>query len=319
MFKKKLILQLRNWLSFLALFLTVQDCSEPFEFDIVAEESVLVVDGFITNQLKEHLIRLSYTSSVIDNFTILNPVRSAQVSIIDDQGVRLRLSSNRNGDYFTPVFAAEEGRSYQLTVELGGRTYQSPFVSLPAVSSPPRFDVVLDAQDFREVISGTSLIRRRGASISAAINKNTIEDRQSVHYQWFVSDCRERIPRPDGRFCDIYDNRRKPQLYLHRDKYIDGLENVQYNQELTWIPKPLNSDFDDAMIVEIDQFVISQDAYEFWSIISNAIESTGTIFDPVGSRYIGNIEDTSSGNHTLGFFGVYWEANDYERIIIPGF
>ena len=308
--------KLKTWLLLSLLLVTIQDCSEPFEFDVAAEESTLVVDGFITNQLKEHLIRLSYTASRTGNISAVNPVRNGVVTLVDDLGNSWPVRHDRAQRYLTPPMQAEAGRSYQIIVEVNGKTYQSSFETLPNVSFTPNLEISFTTQDYRQYFQGSLFVNKQGLSISAKINKSVISNREPVRYQWYLNTCR--IELPSGRSCSIYDDAsRSTQLYLHQDNYVEGLESLQYFKELTWIPKPLNSSI--PLIVEIDQFIMSEKAYALWSKINNAIESKGTVFDPAPSRYLGNIEDMATGELTLGFFGVYYEASNYEKIVVPGF
>ncbi len=305
----------------LILALTIQSCREPYEINIVAEDQQLVVDGFITDQLDSHLVRLSYTSSVLDNITIPNPAFADRVELHDDLGTVMPLRAHRNGEYYTPVFQAEEERAYRIVVTLGDEVYQSTFESLPEVSTTPSLQVNVTTDD-RNIVQGSALIRREGLVISAQIDKSILVDQKPAYYQWFLSDCRPEFPVRSAitRNCNVFnDISRGTALYLHQDNYLANLQNVSYSNELTWIARPNSLNVSRALVIEIDQLLLSAKAYDFWSRVQNAIESNGTIFDPTGARILGNIENTKTGEATLGFFGVYRESAIWEQLIIPGY
>lgn len=302
--------------------LAIQGCREPIDFDIVAEERELIVDGFITDQFNSHLIRLSYTASVVDNIAPPNPATGAIVEIYDDLGNLFEVHEDRRGNYYTTAMRAEEGRAYQIVVTLNQSTYRSSFEALPPATRTPNLEIFWDTEDYREVQQGSLFINRQGLSVNARIDKSVIVDRQPVYYQWFVSYCRREVPLSgnSARNCLVFgDITRPPQLYLHKDNYIPGLENTSYLTELNWFPKPNRFVITDVLVVEVDQFLMNASAFDFWSRVQNSIESRGTLFDPAGASILGNVEDTSTGNLTLGYFGVYREAGNWEKFIANGF
>lgn len=322
MVNKRVKFDFKSWMCIVLLFFAVQNCSDPFAFNIVADEERLVVDGFITNQLKQHLVRLSLTTSRIEDVPILNPVVTAQVFLQDDRGINIPLQGDGRGNYLTPVLQAEEDRAYRLVVQVGDETYQSGMESLPEAEYTPDLQIVSDDRDYRNIIQGSLVINRQGLSISAQINKDVISNGRNVHYQWFFSDCRlTNLPdNAPNRLCQVFgDIFRESRLHLHEDKFIAGSENVSYFHELNWIPKPNSANIGDFLVIEIDQMIISEKAYEYWSAVEELIESSGTIFDPTPFRILGNIKQVSSGKTSLGFFGVYREAGNWERLTPVGF
>ena len=319
---KRVRFDLKSWLGFAFLFFTLQTCSDPFAFNIQAEEQKLVVDGFITNQFKQHLVRLSFTTSRIEDIPILNPVVVAQVELHNDQGAVIQLEGDRRGNFFTPPFRAEEGRAYQLVVRVGSESYRSSMESLPEANRTPDLQLAVDDRDYRDIIQGSLVINRQGLSIAARIDKDVISNGRQVYYQWFVSDCRlTNLPdNPQGRLCQVFgDIQRESRLHLHEDKFIPGQENESYFNELIWFPKPNSANIGDFLVIEIDQMIISEKAHEYWSGVEELIESSGTIFDPTPFRILGNVVQESTGNPTLGFFGVYREAGNWERLTPVGF
>ena len=296
----------------LALVLLQTSCTEPitFEFDLPPDD--LVVDGFITDVYKRHLIRLSLSSRLEENVPIKRPVFDATVQIVDDLGNVILLETGQDGDghFITPFMTANADRAYKIVVNYNGESYESTFEELPTESFAPDLNLRSDSFDIREVIQGSLIIPRRGTSIFAQLQKTD----RTVHYQWFVSRCIPDLsngPLPiDQRYCSVLNNLRKPVIRIYQDLYLEGLEGKEHEYELAWmIPKVSRE------LVEIDQFLISEKAYNYWLDIKQSVENLDGIFASTPSTIVGNIENMESGESTLGFFGVYREAN-WGRVVV---
>ena len=97
--------------SFCFLFFATIACEIPIELNFPASDAKLVVDGFITNVEKEHLVRLSYSSGFNrDGIHLPDRIDNAFVEVVDNMGKRTRLVYRELGDYYTPMFKAESNR-----------------------------------------------------------------------------------------------------------------------------------------------------------------------------------------------------------------
>src|SRR5688572_29744462 len=85
-------------------------------------QDLLVVEGMMTNENKNHLVKLSKP------FTDLNaqarPVSGASVYVFEDTTVfALTEFPSGSGNYYTPVMRALFGKLYTLYIQHGGKTY----------------------------------------------------------------------------------------------------------------------------------------------------------------------------------------------------
>ena len=116
------------------LFTLFYGCVEPFETEGIIEdfESVLVVEAALTNELKRHEVTL--TRAFEFEADSASAERNANVSIVDDQGVRFNFSESEPGVYISDmVFGAERDRNYSLAITTSdGRTYASDPAALTA-------------------------------------------------------------------------------------------------------------------------------------------------------------------------------------------
>ena len=109
---------------FLGVFPVLLACVEIFEPETITFESAIVIEATITNELKQHEVKLSRSYS----FEADGPevVRNAEVAVLDDQGGEYLFEESAPGTYLSrDSFAAQEGRSYRLQVTANGRTYGS--------------------------------------------------------------------------------------------------------------------------------------------------------------------------------------------------
>ncbi len=105
-------------------FTGVVGCVETFEPATITFESAIVIEAIITNELKQQEVKLSRSYAFEADGP--EPVRNAEVTVLDDQGAAYFFEESAPGMYRSrDSFAAQEGRSYRLAVITGGRTYSS--------------------------------------------------------------------------------------------------------------------------------------------------------------------------------------------------
>ncbi|WP_136465696.1 DUF4249 domain-containing protein [Flagellimonas onchidii] len=98
-------------------------CIEPFEATFVDFESALVIEATI-NELKQQRIMLTRTYMFEEDGPA--PVTNASVSIVDTDGNTYSFGHVQNGIYLSnQPFAAQLGRSYELSVVSEGKNYGS--------------------------------------------------------------------------------------------------------------------------------------------------------------------------------------------------
>lgn len=94
-------------------------CTERIDIELDETYTRLVVYGTITTDTTTQYITLSKTTSYYYN-ELPPPVTGATVSITDDLGSNEILTETDPGKYATsPLFAAVQGRTYTLDIELG--------------------------------------------------------------------------------------------------------------------------------------------------------------------------------------------------------
>jgi hypothetical protein len=122
----KIIFIYRNILNLMILLLgsqlLIQSCSEKIQWDLkYQEEDLIVVEGKITNEVKQHEVKL--TRPAVEINSIPEPVTGAEVEINDGSTIHpLTEDLSRPGIYLTgPDFSGKAKRGYQLRIRYGGK------------------------------------------------------------------------------------------------------------------------------------------------------------------------------------------------------
>lgn len=111
-------------LAFLILAFALCSCTEQYVFQNNDFESALVVEGTITNELKNQTIRLSQVYELEQTGPKLE--KGANVSVADDQGNEYQFEEKDTIYASITPFKAEPGRKYQLKIRTSaGKNYTS--------------------------------------------------------------------------------------------------------------------------------------------------------------------------------------------------
>ena len=108
----------------LAVLLSVASCVEPIEIELDEPESILVVEGIITDELKQQEIKLSRSFPVDENGP--NPVSGAKVIVSSSNGANYTFFESEAGTYLSnSAFQVNLGEDYTLEIETEEGVYES--------------------------------------------------------------------------------------------------------------------------------------------------------------------------------------------------
>ncbi len=113
----------------LAVFLV--SCENPFDYQFETTDPLPVIEAWITNEYKNQEIIVSYTLSSPNDS--VRYARDARVYVTDGQNVYDFVEQEGNPGHYvsTEKFLATVDRTYDLTVELDGKTYTASTNVLP--------------------------------------------------------------------------------------------------------------------------------------------------------------------------------------------
>jgi hypothetical protein len=298
---------------YLLSIVSLTSCIDEVDLPVRNEASRLIVEGMITNEAPPYTVRLFTTGNFVS--ARYPPaslgVQGALVQITDDAGnsTVLKAILEQPGIYQTAdtTFVGQVGRSYVLSVAMpDGKMYLSQpekllpvplleelkaeFVDIADRSRPSGYRVLVDTQDPVETTN---------------------------YYRWsaygYVRRESEGLPLLGGGICCkscwllIANN----DVNIFSDANING--NRIQGRFALFSPFYLRG----KQYVEVSQYSLTREAYQFWKLLDEQQTRTGSLFDPQPAPIEGNMYNAEDANElALGYFGA--SAISRKRLIIAG-
>lgn len=253
----------------------ISSCEDVIDVELDQGNTLLVVDGMITDEVKAHKIKLSTTAPYFDN-TKTPIVSNAFVEIreYDANGVLIQIDTLKeitlnSGEYFCQkITNGSIGNRYDLKVEALGETY----ISSSTMQRIPEID---------------SLVFR--------YETYSIPDLTGYRAYYFGPE----IPgKGDNYLFRVYRNGKlynKPnQLYFASDDLVDG--NYIGNFDIT--PEP----FDKGDTIKIESYTTSRDQYYFYVELSKQVNNGGIFANPPANVRTNILNNNIQGKKAVGYF-----------------
>ena len=317
----------KKWIiyAFLLACLLQPACTKQVKAPIRNVPPVLVVQGLVTTAPGPYTINLSYSGPYTNSLQATQQdsmyfIADAKVVIKDDQGDSTTCTYTSLGNYTSdnPQFIGTIGRTYTLFVYLSnGQEYMSKPETIQPVPPIDSLSIGYDSAGLTGILPPPLIV---------TVNTHDPGGSQN-YYRWTAMGY---IPRKSwGDVClapfppcgDPYsctcfaeceqlftDN----QVNIFSNQFSSGREIIQpiYYSPVYW--------FGDHY-VEIDQYSLTLESYQFWEQYLAQTDRTGSILDPLPSPVIGNIYNArDSTDPALGIFSasdVYQE----KVILVPFF
>ena len=287
---------------FRALLFTISfisaSCVEIYEPEIVEHNPTYLVVNGILNLDGPTEISLTYSTNI--SSTEPPPrVSEALVEIQDSENQTYGLNETAEGIYTAGADLVPDTQlQYRLHIVTAGKEYLSDFVEVK--QTPP-----IDSVNFQ------------GSEDGVDINISTHDPTgQSKYYKWNFTETWEY----NARFLSTYRMVEGVLMPKHRDEYAftcyktvpnDGVliestvrlrEDRVSNFTLTTIP-PASDKVSRKYSVIIQQYVLTEEAYQYMELLRNNTEQIGGLFDPLPSQIQGNIYCISDpDDKAIGFF-----------------
>jgi hypothetical protein len=108
---------LKRILYSISLAVLIIGCTEKIDIQLDEAQTRLVVEGYLTNEAKEHMVRLTKSAPYFSNQTA--PMVEGATLTLSDGNTNLTLTEKSPGIYVTPNdYAGIPGKTYQLTIVL---------------------------------------------------------------------------------------------------------------------------------------------------------------------------------------------------------
>ncbi len=250
-------------------------CEDVIDVELNQGQTLLVIDGMITNEVKAQKIKLSSTAAYFDNkktptvsgaFVELKEYDAAGVLLNTDTLVE---NTPNSGEYFTQkITAGSIGNRYDLTVRALGETY-----------------------------TASSTMQRIPPIDSLTFKYETYNVPELTGWHAFYNG--PEIPGiGDNYLFRIYRNGKQynnpNQIYFASDELVDG--NYIGNVDLT----PEVFEQGDTIMVEL--YTMNKDQYYFFVELARQVNNGGIFASPPANVRTNIYNNTTQGKKAVGYF-----------------
>ncbi len=294
----------------LMLSLVMVTCVEPYDFDALKYEKVLVIDGAISDLDEEYEVEITYTYPLGSE---LEPqhVTDAEVWVENSSGNRFDYTLATDQKYISPAgMTGVVGESYQLYVKMpDGTLYQSEPQLLKAA---PAIDTIYG--QYAELPSEDGTVNVGGIQFfidSESITGNT----HHFRYEW--EEAFKIITPYPARYELTEDSsivRMDTSLGIcYKEGFSNSLiygttEGVTSDKMLEFPIRFLSEEQQQLRVrytILVRQYAISEAAYLFYKRLEENNQSGGSLFDQQTGSVFGNMYSSTDGDQAvLGFFEV---------------
>lgn len=286
----------------IVIFTALAGCVEPFSIENKDNQQTLVVDGFISSDMKSHRVSLSRTAPINEKRFL--PEEGAQVEIVDRDGLVVSLSEVKPGIYETNPMAGVVGQFYHLKITTeDGRKYESTDVEL---LNTPKIDSIYAEyrQSWPEGQNGIKIFVDVKDPAGATkyyrweyIETYEIHSPFPSYFKW-VGGNEVELRDPSIGICWPSDTLKDILV-----KSTESNENTEVNGfQLRFIPAESYM-FQVKYSMLLRQYALSESAYLFWENLRVINETQGTLSDIQPGAVKGNIFSVTDPKETvLGYF-----------------
>ncbi|MBK7625668.1 MAG: DUF4249 domain-containing protein [Bacteroidales bacterium] len=293
----------------LLLAISFSGCVDPYVPELKGYESILVVEGLITDDNSSYTVKLS--RSVQDQDTVPEVISDAVIYISDESAKNFYLTNFGNGLYKTDSteFRGMIGNTYVLHIQTAeGNFYESEPYKMEAVSD---IDNIYYARDQELGSNGT--VMNEGLRIfldsRGGINK---------YYRWdYEETWKFKVPSPkkydyvnETIFVPVADVKeycykmRKSQEILIYSTFEGKSDRVE-GQNISFIDPKKSDRLLIQYSVLMKQYSISEKEYDFWYNMKQINEKGGSIYSIQPFPVISNIHNVNDPDErVLGYFQV---------------
>ena len=236
------------------LFL-LASCQKVIDLKVKDADKQYVVEGNITDQPGPYTVTISQTTAFNVSYTFQG-VGGATVTIRDDAGNSETLQEVEKGVYQTAMLSGVEGRTYDLRISLGEKTFTS------TSTMPHR--VSFDSLYTRELVYFTKTVK-------AAVPVFTDPKGQGNSY----------------RFNQYINGRLDKGVYYQNDDFTDGLTN-----SFALLQPDPDSTLRSGDKVEVDMQCIDKAVYKYWFSLDQSSKGDG---NAIPSNPVTNIQGGALG------------------------
>ena len=150
--------------------LLLSSCIEPYEVESISYDNLLVVEGRLTDEIKQHEILLSRTFTI--DTTGVNPEKGAIIYIVDQNENSYFFSETEDGTYISDdKFAAQINTEYILKIETSdGKKLSSTPQNYTATATIDDVNINLETNNINDEV------------INIKVNSTPVENNANYYY-----------------------------------------------------------------------------------------------------------------------------------------
>lgn len=261
-----------NWQKLLLIAVLFSACKKPF----VPPETLnntskyLVIDGVINAGSDSTFIKLSRTKK-FENGIVIDHETGAQLTVEGDDNSSYPLVETVTGTYATAGLNLNNSHKYRLRIKTtNGKEYLSDFVVVK--NSPPIDSVGFTAKPSQLTIYANT----HDAGNNTKYYRWEYTEAWKFHstYESFWNGTAPRAKEDYVYFCFGKDT--SSYITLANTTKLTG--DVVYQAPITTID-PSSEKIEIRYSIEVKQYALTSDAYNFWDNLHKNNETNGTIFD----------------------------------------
>jgi hypothetical protein len=294
---------------FVIAALSITTCKTPYNPTPVATISnYLVVEGLI-NISDSTYIKLSRTVNLTSSKT-LKPELNAIVTIESNKGVSYALAELGNGTYAAPPLSLSSANQYRIRIKTSnGGQYVSNFGDTKV--TPP-----IDSIGFKATTDLKIYVNTHDPNNATRYYRWDFTEEWEFHPAFnssFISDGLKILIRTQAQqIWDCYRGDVSSSITLGSS--IQLSQDV-INQVVVNTIAPSEEKIAVKYSILVKQYALTQDAYNYWTLLKKNTEQLGSIFDAQPSASIGNIQClTNPAEPVIGYIST--GTITYKRIFI---
>jgi hypothetical protein len=288
------------WGVFLGCFLILTSCLEPYDPPKGnGNSNFLVVDGFLNSTDGTALVSLSYSVS-LDNPNLFVPGILSTVTVNDEHGHSWLLQdTSSNGTYVGSGIPFDQSHQYNVEVKTGDdRRYASEYIQL--TSSPPIDSITWAAVEDKVEVSVNTHDPSNASRYYRWRYHETYEYTSKYSSLYIKLSGKDWMLRPaDQSVYRCWKTNPERTLLVGTTRQLS--EDVVSHQKI----KTIYSNSLEMQLkysIEVEQEVLSEEAYDYWINVRKTSESLGGLFDPLPGQVIGNVKSlTNPDEKVIGF------------------
>jgi len=309
-----------KYITFIGVIMLVAGCREPYNQAIKpGKNGYLVVDGVIVNGRGKTTITLTRTTTLDYSEGVVYEHNAIAQVEGQDNSVFI-LTESANGQYSADSMMLNNSIMYRLKIITSdGNTYASDYV--PVLSAPP-IDSVSWTQEkdpaFTQMYSFHVFVSTHNSNNNTRYYLWNYEETWKYHapvksYVGLIDDSVMYISRPEQEklyYC--WQSEKSKSILI--DNSVKLSQDVITMKPLTFVEgNLLKKSF--VYSINVMQYALTQQAYEFYEIVQKNTEQTGSVFDPQPSEIRGNIKNINDPSElVIGYTCISTQAE--KRIFI---